>query len=267
MGTLPHYDSQLSAFHLAFEAELQGIIKGLPLSPELRVLDLACGDGFYARRLAGRLGPHGSITGVDLEPAYLSKAKRRAPGCQFVRASFDRLPFADRTFDFVWCAQSLYSLPDPLEALGHMARVARPGGMIAVLENDTLHQVLLPWPASLELPLRAAELRALQEESRPASRYYVARRLPALLADAGLEPVRLTTHAFDRLAPLGAAEQQLLQEYLEELEARVTPHLEPALLEELHGLVDQNSPQHLLGLPHLSFTWVSVLALGRKPSA
>ena len=76
--------------------------------------------------------------------------------------------------------------------------------------------------------------------------------------------MRLTTHAFDRLAPLQENEQRLLQEYLEEVEARVTPFLEARALEELRRLVDPSSPRHLLKSPQLSFTWLSVLALGKK---
>jgi SAM-dependent methyltransferase len=239
----------------------------------MRVLDLACGGGFYARRIAGRLGPTGSVTGVDINLAYLGEARgggpRQAGGAavEFVASAFDRLPFRDRTFDLVWCAQSLYSLPDPGVAIGHMARVLRPGGIIAVLENDTLHQVLLPWPVALELPLRAAELRFFQEESRNSTRYYVGRRLPALLAAAGLDPVSMTSHAFDRQDPLGGAERELLQGYLEEVAVRVAPHLSPELLQELRRLVDPLSPQHLPRRPHLHMTWLSVLALGRKRPA
>jgi hypothetical protein len=146
-----------------------------------------------------------------------------------------------------------------------MARVLRPGGIVAVLENDTLHQVFLPWPVALELPLRAAELRFFQEGSRNSTKYYVGRRLPAILAAAGLEPLSMTSHAFDRQAPLGEAERELLQSYLEEIAVRVAAHLEPALLHELRQLVDPRSPQHLLQRPHLTMTWLSVLALGRKP--
>lgn len=237
----------------------------------MRVLDLACGDGFYTRRIADRLGPGASITGVDLNVAYLAEAGEEASRhsgrakIQFVAASFDRLPFPDDTFDLVWCAQSLYSLPDPVVAIGHMARVLRPGGLVAVLENDTLHQVFLPWPVGLELPLRAAELRSFLEESRTSSRYYVGRRLPALLAAAGLEPLQMTTHAFDRQAPLAAAERQLLQCYLEEVSERVAPHLDIALLEELRRLVEPGSSAHLLDQPYLTMTWVNMLAIGRRP--
>lgn len=237
----------------------------------MRVLDLACGDGFYTRRIAGRLGPEGSVTGVDLNLAYLAQADEEASRqggrarIDLVAASFDRLPFPEGTFDFVWCAQSLYSLPDPVVAIAHMARMLRPGGRVAVLENDTLHQVFLPWPVDLELPLRTAELRSFREGSRNSSKYYVGRRLPALLAAAGLEPMRMTTHAFDRQAPLGAAERDLLQCYLDEVAERVAPHLEGALRQTLRQLVEPGSPRHLLEQPHLTMTWLNVLAIGRRP--
>jgi SAM-dependent methyltransferase len=267
---LPPYEGQLSAFHRAFARELQAIVDQLPLEPGMRVLDLACGGGFYARRIAKRLGAGGSVTGVDLNLPYLAEAHdealryRRGARIDLVASAFDRLPFRDRTFDLVWCAQSLYSLPDPVVALVHMARVLRPDGVVAVLENDSLHQVLLPWPIDLELPLRAAELRSFQEEDRRSSRYYVGRRLPAILAAAGLDPLQTTTHAFDRQAPLGAAERGLLQSYLEGVTVRVEAHLDPVLFHELRRLVDPASPRHLSEQPHLSMTWLNVLALGRK---
>jgi ubiquinone/menaquinone biosynthesis C-methylase UbiE len=270
--SLPAYDDELSAFHRAFEGELQAILSELPLGSEMRVLDLACGDGFYTRRIAERLGSGGSITGVDINPAFLREAREEASRqtgrakIDFVEASFDRLPFPDGTFDFVWCAQSLYTLPEPVVAIGHMARMLRSGGVLAVLESDTLHQVFLPWPIHLELPMRAAELRSFQEGSRNSSKYYVGRRLPAILAAAGLEPLRMTTHAFDRQAPLGETELELLQSYLENVAERVAPYLDAALLRELYRLVDPGSPQHLLVQPHLTMTWLNVLAFGRKRS-
>lgn len=269
---LPDYDDQLSGFHRAFESELQRILDALPLTPAMKVLDFACGDGFYTRRLADRLGPGGSVTGVDLNLAYLSEARQEAvrktggATIDFVAASFDRLPFPDDTFDFVWCAQSLYSLPEPVVVLGYLARVLRPGGIVAVLENDTMHQVFLPWPVSLELPLRAAELRALSDETCNPSKYYVGRRLPAVFAEAGLEPLNMATQAIDRQAPFGVAERALLQSYLEDVANRVALHLDASLLQELRQLSDPKSPHHLLRQPYLTMTWLNVLAFGRKPT-
>lgn len=269
--SLPEYDAQLSRFHQAFEPELRAIVRALPLEPEMRVLDLACGDGFYTRLIAERLGSAGSVTGADVNVAYLREAQSEnrgsgAAAIELVEASFDQLPFPDGAFDLVWCAQSLYTLPDPVVVLRHIARVVRPGGLVAVLENDALHQVFLPWPPHFELPLRTAELRAFSEQSTNSGKYYVGRRLPAVLATAGFEPLAMTTHAFDRQAPLGKAEGELLQRYLEEVKERVSTHLQPALFEELCELADPASPRHLLRQPHLTLTWLSVLAFGRKPA-
>ena len=267
---LPEYDVQLRGFHVAFERELDAIMETLPLTPEMRVLDLACGDGFYTRRISRRLGRGGAVTGVDLNPAYLDEARQSAErersgaAIDFVAASFDGLPFADDTFDFAWCAQSLYSLPEPVLVVEHVARVLRPGGVLAVLENDTMHQVFLPWPARLELPLRTAELRALERATGHPSKFYVGRHLPAVFAAAGLEPLTRSTHAFDRQAPLGDAEQRLLQSYLDEVTDRVAPYLEAPFLDELRALRDPASPRHLLKQPHLTMTWLNVLALARK---
>jgi ubiquinone/menaquinone biosynthesis C-methylase UbiE len=247
------------------------MLADLPLTAGMRVLDLACGDGFYTRRIADRLGPDGSVTGVDVNLAYISAALRASAGqsgrstIDFVSASFDRLPFPDKSFDFVWCAQSLQSLPEPVVVLEHLGRVLRPGAIVAILENDTMHKVVLPWPVSLELPLRVAELRAFSEKTRDPSKYYVARRLPTVLAAAGLEPLKVATRAIDRQAPFGKAEHELLQSYLEEIAHRVAPYLDASLLQELRLLADPTSASHMLRQPHLTMTWLNVLALGRKP--
>ena len=269
---LPDYNTQLSAFHRAFEPELGALLDRLPLSPAMRVLDLACGDGFYTRRLAERLGAGGVVVGVDLDPAYLDAARRetaRFSGpatIELVQASFDRLPFPDGSFDFVWCAQSLYTLPDPVTVLGHVRRVLRPGGIAGVLENDTMHQVFLPWPATLEIALRAAELQGLASETANPGKFYVGRRLPAVYAAAALEPLSIATIAIDRHAPFQDVERELLQSYLEELLDRVTPHLAPALLAELVRLVDRDSEHNIVRQPYLTMTWLNVLALGRRPT-
>jgi SAM-dependent methyltransferase len=269
---VPGYEQQLASFHHAFERELDAILAGLPLRSGMRVLDLACGDGFYSLRLAERLGPGGLVVGADANLAYLAGCRASGPAAPrgartgFVGAQFDHLPFPDDTFDLVWCAQSLYSLPDAVAAVASMARVLRPGGQVAVLENDTLHHVILPWPVALELALRTAELRAFTAEGREPRRLEVGRSLPAILAAAGLEPLRQTTHAFDRQAPLAPPERDLLSCYLGDLLQRAAPHVEPPLLEALRPLLDPASSTALLRRPDLSMTWLCVLAMGRKGS-
>lgn len=266
---VPEYELQLSAFHEAFAAELEAMLATLPLEPTAHVLDLACGDGFYTRRLAERLGPGGRVVGVDVDPAYLEIARGecdrfRGPATiELVEASFDRLPFPAASFDLVWCAQSLQSLPDPVSVLEHVAPLLRPGGIVAILENDLMHQVFLPWPIELELALREAELRAVAKTEQPA-KFYIGRRLASVFASAGLEPVATTTIAMDRQAPLGDPERTLLQGYLDELVERVEPVLDAAALAQLRTLADAASPENLARRPHLTMSWINVLALARR---
>lgn len=270
VAKLPDYDDRLNRFHEAFALELRAMIMALPLTPGMRVLDFACGDGFYARCIGERLDGGGCVTGVDINLAYVAEASEEAARVglggrtEFVVAAFDDLPFPDDVFDFVWCAQSFFSLPDPVSALRHMRRVLRPGGRVAILENDSVHQVCLPWPVHLELPLRAAELRSFASENANASKFYVGRRLPAVIAAAGFETPTFTTQAIDRQAPLGEPERALLQSYLEDVARRVAPFLAPSLFEELTRLVDPRSPTHLLRDKYLSMTWLNVLAMGRR---
>ncbi len=148
---LPDYAPMLKAFHEGFRAELKAIIQSLPFHSDFQVADVGCGDGFYTRLLAERLGAKGLATGIDANRAYLDIAKyNSAEGpLRWVEGTLDELPLGK--FDLVWCAQSLFSFPEPKAALRKMAAALKPNGILAVLENDTLHQCLLPWPSDLEL--------------------------------------------------------------------------------------------------------------------
>src|SRR5690242_10059537 len=75
---LPTYAPMLAAYHRAHAAELRAMIAELPLRLGDRVLDMACGAGTYSVWLAERVGPHGTVVGVDISPAYLARARVRA---------------------------------------------------------------------------------------------------------------------------------------------------------------------------------------------
>ena len=92
-------------------------------------------------------------------PSAIFRPRFTPDRVRFVQGDFRRLPSDDDRFDLVWCAQSLYSLPDPLEALQKMRQKTKPGGFVAVIENDEFHHVLLPWPIEIELALCQAAAR------------------------------------------------------------------------------------------------------------
>jgi ubiquinone/menaquinone biosynthesis C-methylase UbiE len=267
---LPEYAGELAAFHQAFLAELTALIALLPLAPQMRVLDVGCGDGFYTGLFADRLIAPGAVVGLDISSACLALARRhmatRETRCDvsFVAGDLAELPVPKAAFDLVWCAQSLYSLPDPVEAVRQMSVAAKPGGLVAIFENDTLHQLLLPWPGRLEIALRAAEYAALAAESARPGRYYVGRRLPAVLAAAGLEPLVFRTQCIDRQAPIDRVLEFFLQSYLQRLIDRIGPRLARQTLHELKELIDPEQGAYLPRQPNFTLSWLNVLAWGRR---
>lgn len=268
---LPDYEPLLAAYHHAFAPELKAMIDALPIREGDVVLEAACGDGAYTPWLAGRVGPSGRVIAFDLSPAYLrgaslaSARSEHASNIGFVAAEIGKLPFAGASFDAAWCAQSLFSLPEPVEAVRTMARAVRPGGVVAVLENDTVHQVLLPWPVELELAVRAAEWAAFREESEHPRKFYVGRRLVGVFREAGLVDVRVDTRASDRVAPLDAPTRAFLEAYLADLRDRVAPRLGDADRRAFERLADPDSPDALADRPDLALTCIDHVVSGRPP--
>lgn len=100
--------------------------------PGEAALDLACGTGQVARRLAPRLGPEGRVVALDLSPEMVAVGSGLpGPG----GASIDwrqgdavELDLPDDGFDLVTCQQGLQFFPDREGALAHVRRVLRPDG-------------------------------------------------------------------------------------------------------------------------------------------
>lgn len=262
-GAVPGYESMLAAYHRAFTPELRAMIASLPLAHGARVLDMACGDGAYSVWFAER---GTDVVAVDLRFDYLKLARSANsgdPAIACIAGAIVGLPFPDRTFDLSWCAQSLYSLPDPLAALRELARVTRSGGIVAVLEDDTLHRILLPWPVEVELAIRCAEFEALAEQSPDAAKFYIARRLRHLFREAGLRDVRAGSFAHDRAAPLDRDTRTFLTAYLKDLTSRVVGRLDAPMRQRLHELTDPAGGGFLLASPDLTVACIDHLVWGR----
>ncbi|MFI1566780.1 methyltransferase domain-containing protein [Streptomyces sp. NPDC020490] len=124
-------------------AELRDLaLEALPLTEGESVLEVGCGLGEMARRLARRTGPRGRVTAVDHDPAMVAAARHRhdsAPGAAGVDYRVEdacRLTFTSGEFDVVWCERVLQHVPDPGRAVREMCRVTAPGGRVCVLDVD-----------------------------------------------------------------------------------------------------------------------------------
>jgi len=119
-----------------FAQWVDAVLDAAGVGPGQDVLDVACGTGIVARHAAERVGPTGSVTGVDLNPAMLDVAARVSPELAWQVADAIALPFGDDSFDAVTCQSAAMFFPDLVGALHEMGRVTRPGGVVAVQVFD-----------------------------------------------------------------------------------------------------------------------------------
>lgn len=99
-----------------------------------RVLDAGCGGGRNSIAMA-KLGAH-EVFGIDIGAAGIADARQRAAGLDnvsFEVASILDIPFADASFDLVWCAGVMMITADENRALDELTRVLKPGGMLYLL--------------------------------------------------------------------------------------------------------------------------------------
>ncbi|HVS75879.1 MAG TPA: class I SAM-dependent methyltransferase [Steroidobacteraceae bacterium] len=105
-------------------AEQEAMRRLWPCMTGLRVLDLACGSGRYARLIAAEGAA--SVTALDRSAQML----RQVAGAMTVQGSMTRLPFASRTFDAVVCGLAVGHAPDLDAFMSGAARVLAPGGVL-----------------------------------------------------------------------------------------------------------------------------------------
>lgn len=99
-----------------------------------RVLDAGCGTGRALTPLRGAVGPSGVVVGADLTPAMLEAAvgAGRDRDGRLLLADVTALPLRSRSLDAVFGAGLISHLPEPAENLRELARVVRPGGVLAL---------------------------------------------------------------------------------------------------------------------------------------
>lgn len=115
-----------------------------------RVLDVGCGPGPLTAALAAVVGAE-QVAAVDPSEAFVAACRARVPGADVRVGAGEDLPYADDAFDAV-LAQLVVQLMDDRDAGVHeMARVTRPGGVVAavVWDSRTMPMLRAFWDAAL----------------------------------------------------------------------------------------------------------------------
>jgi ubiquinone/menaquinone biosynthesis C-methylase UbiE len=259
-----------AAFHDAFEKELTQAVERPPFPAHCRVLDMPCGDGFYTRLLANRLGAQGRIVAADQSKQCLDQTRERCSNAsdfatiELVEADVYQSPFGDQSFDAIWCAESFISLEDPVEALRELRRMVRVGGSVVVQENDELHHLLLPWPVKLEAAIQSAVHEYSREKYGRDAKLCPARLLHRQMKEANLDVVGRTTFAADRLAPFDEKTRRFLQLHFGFLKKVVDGRLPAALHQEFEQFVAMDSPRGFIRREDAEFTCLTQLFEARR---
>jgi arsenite methyltransferase len=109
------------------------------LAPGERVLDLGSGAGTDSLIAAQMVGAGGGVTGIDMTPEMLTRARAAAAemgaaNVEFVEAEAERLPFADAGFDVVISNGVIDLIPDKDAVFAELHRVLAPGGRMQIAD-------------------------------------------------------------------------------------------------------------------------------------
>jgi SAM-dependent methyltransferase len=171
-----------------------------------RLLDVGCGPGTLTVDLARRVGPTGTVVGVDVSPGVVQEAAGHAAAAgagnvTFHVGDFRELDLAEGSFDVVHAHQVLQHLRDPVGALAAMARFARPGGIVAARDSDYPSFLWTPDDPRLD---RWREI-YMAVSDRNGTRGDAGRWLLRWALDAGLSDVTYTSSTWTFATPADRA--------------------------------------------------------------
>jgi SAM-dependent methyltransferase len=194
---------------MSSEETLHSLLTLLPLSPDQRWLDVACGPGLVARAMAPKVA---SVVGVDVTPAMVELARAEAAAAGLANVEFrlgdvGRLDLPDDAFDGAICRFAFHHIPVPGRVLAEMARVVRPGGWVVVSDHVS--------DAETDLAAWHEEIERLRDPSHwdcltIARRRAMGERLGLALVDERLQPNLLDYEDWIARGSTGPANRALI---------------------------------------------------------
>ena len=128
-----HYDRFMGRYTPTLASAL---VDAAGVAAGMRVLDVGCGPGGLTRELVSRVGAR-NVAAIDPEPHFATVCRERNPGADIRDGVAETLPWPDADFDASLSSLVLGFMRDPDMGVREMARVTRPGGIVAACMWDT----------------------------------------------------------------------------------------------------------------------------------
>ncbi len=243
-------------------------IRILDLPEGSRGLDAGCGIGSHSLLLADAVGAGGHVTGLDFAPDLVAHAKGLAArsGLRervgFRQGDVSELPFDDGHFDWAWSVDCVghVSIGDPQAGLRELARVVRPGGLVALLFYSS--QVLLPGYPQLEARLNAkASAMTVLGEGKPPEVHFM--RALGWFHAADLKEPTARTVVGTVQAPLDEGTRRALISLFGMLWGERKSRLGEVDRNEYRRLTDPESPDFILVSPDYCAFFTYSIFVGR----
>ncbi|BCS88171.1 hypothetical protein PSDVSF_14130 [Pseudodesulfovibrio sediminis] len=235
------------------------------------VLDVACGPGFWTELLVEQVGPHGHVSGVDIDSELIRYAQESHADLiaqkrvNFRVADMRSLPFEDNSFDTVICgnAYNYLSKEELPKAIQEHMRVVRPGGRLSIRTFDNTMSLYHPVTSTVLLSVMHGMAKNLQQQRNFDN--YLGRKMHGLLTQLSLGPV--TTHTFvtQKTQPLCKWSLEYVQMKALWCAEKADGYCPAEDLKIWCELFDPKSPQYILARPDFYFNTTEMISLVAKP--
>lgn len=243
-------------------ASTASLFEQLGVGKGMHCLDIGCGGGDVTVELARRVGPSGSVVGVDMDEAKLMLARQEVAAMGINTVTFQTLDICTQELpvnvDLVYMRFLLTHLADPAHALAASYHSLRPGGLLIVEDIDAGGAFTWPECAAFLRYRALYDAVVLKRGGDP----IIGQRLPVLLTDSGFAQVGMHV-----VQPIGVAgDAKLINPITMEMIGDAVLRDGLASREEIDGLVKElyafaANPRTVAGVARVVQVW------GRRPDS